>query len=157
MERFNIVIVRKHPIYFRLDQNVWNDCGQVICRDLFVQVKWKRLLNDFHDQLELLQLAKWRHLLLQPACLLNCHLPSMAHLVLYHNPKGNRWQFLKDCHFALELFLLRTHSWHIKELRVQIVHYEVADLYHVKVWFILTAQKHVLLQLTSRHIEKLLK
>ena len=36
VERLDVVVVGEDPINFSFNQDVWNDSGQVICRDLLV-------------------------------------------------------------------------------------------------------------------------
>ena len=48
MERLDVVIVRQDPVYLGLDQDVWNDCRQVICCYLLIQVEGVGLLDNLH-------------------------------------------------------------------------------------------------------------
>ena len=112
----------------------------MISSDLFIPVEGIGLLNDFHDLLELLQLAKRCLLLLQATSFFNGHLPGMAHSIVNFDTKRASWQFFERLHLTLELFLLVTLFRIIEELGVQVVHDEVADLYHVVVELIVIAE-----------------
>ena len=112
----------------------------MISSDLFIPVERVGLLNDFHDFLQLLELTERCLLLLQATCLFDSHLPGVSHGIVNFNTKRARWQFLKSLHLALEFFLLVTLFRVVEELRVQVVHDEVADLYHVVVELIVIAE-----------------
>ena len=105
MERLDVVVVRQNPIDFRLDEDVGDNCRQVICRYLLVEVERVGLFDDFHHLLKLLKLPERGLLLLQSACFLDSHFPCMSHLVVNFNSKCTRWQLLKYRHLSLELFL----------------------------------------------------
>ena len=83
---------------------------------LLVLVKRVRLLDDFHDFLELLKLAERCLLFLQPACLFNGHLPSMAHRVINFNSKCACGELLQHRHFPLELLFLKALIRVVEEL-----------------------------------------
>ena len=85
---------------------------------LLILVKRVRLLDDFHDFLELLELAERCLLFLQPARLLDGHLPSMPHRVIDFNPERAGGEFLQYGHFPLELLFLKALIRVVEELRV---------------------------------------
>ena len=105
VKRLDVVVVRQDPIDFRLDEDVGDNCRQVICRYLLVEVERVGLFNDFHHLLKLLKLPERGLLLLQSASFLDSHFPSMSHLVINFNSKCARRQLFKHRHLSLELFL----------------------------------------------------
>ena len=81
----------------------------------------------------------------------------MAHRVINYNSECARGELLQHRHFPLELLFLKALIRVVEELRVQVVHYEVADLDHVEVELLFTAQKCILLELAPRHLEQLVE
>ena len=49
MERLDVVVVRQDAIDLGLNEDVGDDCGEMVSCDLLVLVERVRLLNDFHD------------------------------------------------------------------------------------------------------------
>ena len=49
VERLDVVVVRQDAIDLGLNEDVGDDCGEMISCDLLVLVERVRLLNDFHD------------------------------------------------------------------------------------------------------------
>ena len=92
VERLNVVVVGENPLDFGLDEHVGDNCRQVISSDLLVQVERVGLLDDFHDLLELLQLAKRSLLLLHAARLFDCHFPGVFHRVINFHSEIFCWE-----------------------------------------------------------------
>ena len=157
MERLDVVIVGKDAVDLCLDEDVGDDRRQVICSDLLVQVEGIRLLDNLHDLLQLLKLAKRRLLLLEPACLLDGHFPGVPHRVIDVDTEAARVQLLEDGHLALELGLFIAQARVVKELGVQVIHDEVTDFNHIKVKLLLTSQELIPLQFASSNIKQFLE
>ena len=157
MERLDIVVVRQDAIDLGLDKDVGDDCGEMVSCDLLVLVERVRLLNDFHDFLELLQFTQWRLLLLKTTRLLDSHLPGMLHSVIDLDTERRRRQLLQHNHFALELLFLPALIRIIEELAVQVIHHKVADLHYIVIDLFFATQELVFLQFTPRYIEQSLE
>lgn len=125
--------------------------------NLLILVKSVRLGEDIDRLLELLQLAHRSLLLLQPACLLDGHLPCVAHLLINLDVEVSSRQLLEHVHFSLEFLLLPAAIFVVEELRMQVVHDKVADLEHVEVDLFIKTQQGVILQLPSDDPKKLIE
>ena len=80
VERLDIIMVGEDAIDLGLGEDVGREGREVIGRDLLVLVEAVGLGQDVDGFLELLKFTHWRLLLLQPARLLDRHLPRVPHL-----------------------------------------------------------------------------
>ena len=94
VESLDVVIVGHDAVDFGLDEDVGDDRRQVVRRNLFIKVERVGLLDNLHDLLQLLKLAKWRLLFLQAAGFFDRHFPGMPHRIVDDDTEGTGGQLL---------------------------------------------------------------